>query len=914
MKGIHLGTRIIESPGDKLEPQWGLLRAKLNLEKASDGSVDSATFLALCHEVEVALSDAKKHARDKSLEDLVARYRQLVVLLNQRGYSEKASAFREKLRKLGGDAQGPDQNTYTITIPTNPNTGEPNANTSREALALPIPPDIFPPIARPFAIDFKPPELGARLNDTPQLVCCLGLLQDKYEPEDIADDTTRSWLQTTKKEPDEQERLMTLAKDVIRAFKRDEFKDAKAVAEVVHLAPVLENDDFRHLVNALHTEIDQSGLLDVNQLEGLARVVQGARPGYLQGDDFVKILERLAKRLESTHQQSTSFLHQLTIAVSHVLDAMADTGVKGLDRKIHEPLAAYLCELERSSDPYLVYQAAYGYQALQHIPDDETPEQQVLRRFCKTVEGVSELVQAVKEVDYKKLVSGLVSIREGLALVEINQAVRNTWDEVSSLVESGRGFRECLQREYSFSRKRAWYPALRAADALIRAGEFTQFTKLVCEAPYRRDTAFQWGVCERLGRIGANPKWDSEIRNGAVLFLGEIYRKDEYWGCQATVKQWILRILMQLSTELCVAKTLLRALERNDYKMNRQHYRIQNGGAGIHLLKIALPEIASPSLLDRVQERLDVEGQIRQLRGHRLKEQEKVVYIQPRAKVSVQARDETSFQLLEKVNEFLASHQKVFLLLGESGAGKSTFTRELECELWKTYEKKSGAIPLYINLPAIDKPEHDLIAKQLRKAEFTEPQIRELKLHREFILICDGYDESQQKHNLYITNRLNKPGEWSAKMVISCRSECLGTDYRDQFQPVVDRNHHSESTLFQEAVISPFSVCQIEQYVTQYVSVNRPLWEADKYMKALRLIPSLKNLVTNPFLISLSLEVLPRVVNPGQDLSTTHITRASLYDQFIEHWFERGKKRLGEKKMSSAARTIFESLVDEGFT
>jgi len=450
-----------------------------------------------------------------------------------------------------GDAQEPGQNTsYTTTRPTGPNTDELNANTSKEAPAFTVPIDIFPPVACP--LDFKPPELGARLNDTPQLVCCLGLLRDEYEPEDIGDPTTHRWLQNIKKEPDEQERLMTLAKDVIRAFKRDEFKDAKAVAEVVHLAPVLEIDDFRYLVNELYTGIDQSGLLDVHQLEGLARVVQGARPGYLQGDDFVQILKRLAKRLKNTHQQSTSFLHPLTIAVSHVLDAMADTGVKGLDReRIHQPLSSYLNGLKTSSDPYLVYQAAYAYQALQYIPDDETPQQQVLRRFCKTVEGVSELVKAVKEVDYKMLVSGLVSLQEGLALDEINQAVRNTCDGISSLMESGRGFRECLQGEYSFSRKRAWYPALRAADALIRAGEFTQFTKLVCEAPYRRDAAFQWGVCERLGRIGANPKWDPEIRNGAVLFLGEIYHNDELWGRQAAVKQWILRILMQLSTELC---------------------------------------------------------------------------------------------------------------------------------------------------------------------------------------------------------------------------------------------------------------------------------------------------------------------------------------------------------------------------
>jgi hypothetical protein len=102
MKGIHLVPRVIESPSDKLEPHWGLFRAKLYLEKASDGSVDSATFLALCHEAEVALSDAKKHdARDRFLQDLIARYRQLVDLLNKRGCSEKASAFREKLRKLG---------------------------------------------------------------------------------------------------------------------------------------------------------------------------------------------------------------------------------------------------------------------------------------------------------------------------------------------------------------------------------------------------------------------------------------------------------------------------------------------------------------------------------------------------------------------------------------------------------------------------------------------------------------------------------------------------------------------------------------------------------------------------------------------------------------------------------------------
>src|SRR5690606_5089771 len=115
---------------------------------------------------------------------------------------------------------------------------------------------------------------------------------------------------------DEQDRLRTIATDVIRAFKRDEFKDAKAVTEVVYLAPVLEKDDFRYLLKEFHSGIEQSSLLDVHQLEGLAQLIQGADSNYLDADDLVKILELLSARLRDTHQQSASHLYQLTFAVS----------------------------------------------------------------------------------------------------------------------------------------------------------------------------------------------------------------------------------------------------------------------------------------------------------------------------------------------------------------------------------------------------------------------------------------------------------------------------------------------------------------------------------------------------------------------------------------------------------------------
>jgi len=147
-------------------------------------------------------------------------------------------------------------------------------------------------------------------------------------------------------------------------------------------------------------------------------------------------------------------------------------------------------------------------------------------------------------------------------------------------------------------------------------------------------------------------------------------------------------------------------------------------------------------------------------------------------------------------------------------------------------------VPLYINLPAIDKPEHDMIAKQLRMAEFTESQIREMKHYRKFILICDGYDESQQTHNLYMSNKLNQDDQWQAQMIISCRTEYLGTDYRDRFQPG-DRNQQSNASLFQEAVITLFSLDQVQDYIRQYVIAHQPLWEVDDYKQALERIPSL---------------------------------------------------------------------------
>ncbi|KAF9358388.1 hypothetical protein BGX34_008954 [Mortierella sp. NVP85] len=563
---------IVPSHLNALSLEQALELSNIYLENAYR-TTDNDIALVLCHETEVALSQAKSaskkyptYPKDVKHQDLckgmAAAYIDLGKLLERQGYQGEAKTIYKKAEKWGGSAH--DHGRLAETI----NTKQSLAGPSNFIVDTPMSPTkqrrkgrkniavtsyIFPNNVRPPSVEFRLPEPDERLSSTPQLACCLALLQASLSPDEILESDALNWLRMIENDPDEQERLKTITTDVIRAYMRDELKDYKAVAEVVCLAPVLNKGAFQDLLSEFYKEIDHSGLLNFHHLEGLALMIQGAEPGHLSADDLVKILELLSTRLRNTHQQSTQHMHQLTLAVSHVLDAMADTRIKDLDReKLHEPLSSYLNELKNSPDPYLVFQAAYAYQALLCVPDDETVWQAAMRRTGKVIQGMSGLVSAVKGLDLNKFIESLGDIQKGVeGTSKVIGVCKSVYGNVASLAQSGKGLLDSLKEGFAFERQRDWYSALRGADIMIQDGELASFKKLVCEAPCRLDPAFQWGVSQRLGEIAANPMWDIDTRRGAVAFLGEIFLNDDVWGQQASVKQWILNILAQLysSTE-----------------------------------------------------------------------------------------------------------------------------------------------------------------------------------------------------------------------------------------------------------------------------------------------------------------------------------------------------------------------------
>ncbi|KAG0298338.1 hypothetical protein BGZ97_004117 [Linnemannia gamsii] len=800
-----------------------------------------------------------------------------------------------------------------------------------QATPLHFPGNIAAPLL-PFAL--PPSGSSSRFETTIQLAYCNNLLRAQLTSLSAVASimvslTTpqQASVKTILEDDEGQNRVRWLTTRVIEEFAADKFKSSAKISEVLLLAPYLDQEYHRKLVNVFIDEFENSTLLDVDLLEGLAQLVQCAAPDYLLPDDLVKILGFLRTRLQDTHKLSAKHPYHLTLALSGLLDAMVEGKVQDLNRIVdQEPLAGLLGGLSSNSDLYLKHQAAYALQGLLHIPNDETRRQFALRHAGNIAMGLLG-VASVCNLDVSGFADGMGGLKD---------AAKNVFEVGSQVVGgaqagfgSGQELLDSMKGWAQSGGRKLWYPALREAREHIKNGRWADFNRLVLEAPCRRDVEFQWGVCQLLGETAIDPLWDISTRQCCVDFLAELYRNYSTRNPVEDVDRWILNILRQVvalpdSAISAHTQSLFQGLEKEGDSKKQAIYRdVLAGPLNPYPLKVQHPSPSSSPLLDKVQAAPAVNHDIHVLKLQRLSERVNPVYIPPQAKPTLKSDEDTLFPLMEKAQEFLTSHRKVMLLLGDSGAGKSTFILQLERTLWNSY-KAYGPIPLYINLPTIDNPAHDLIEKQLNYYNFSEDQIRELKLYREFVLICDGYDESQLKTNLYTTNQFNQPGQWKVKVVVSCRSQYLGADYRSRFQPQSTNHYaHAIPDLMLEAVIAPFSRFQIEQYVEQYVKIqsaapnvvhDRPVWTMDDYMQTLINVPRLIELVSNPFMLTLSLEALPEVVDlKNENLSTVRITRVQLYDGFVKQWLRVNKARLESNPLTEDDQEAFDLLVEDDF-
>ncbi|KAF9538952.1 hypothetical protein EC957_005988 [Mortierella hygrophila] len=761
------------------------------------------------------------------------------------------------------------------------------------------------------------PSIGSRIESTSQLALCKRLLlqAESQEQQRSLTDTQRKWLGEIEKEDIEQRHIHELSSTVLEEFINNSIKDSTAIAEILLIAPTLDEEHYRMLLNGFIKAFGEATLQDTFLFQGLVQLVQSATDGCLHQDDLVRVLAILRQQLENTHIQSGEHPFHLTVAVSRVLDVMAERKVKDLDRVTErEPLLKILNVVRESYDPYLLYQASYAFQALQYVPDEETALQAVLRHTGNVAEGVVK-VSGVVKIDLSNLFDGLKQLQKTVS--ETYDAVKSGFEGARTLVQGGRGVFDSLKQGLGSGFKRPWYPALRAANALVRGGRLYDFKTLILEAPCRHEPEFQWGISQLLGEIAMDPSWSCPVRQQSVTFLIYLLECGKRWTKDDSVRLWMLTILRHLrdsSDNIIIgeARVRLKALLIAKDDVLYDSFPLVD----------TLPESTTSPLLDRVQPTAAVERDLANLKRIRTEDYNGGIYISPNAKAKLLEKDRVSFPLMPKVRLFLKSKLHVFLLLGDSGAGKSMFNRHLEYELWGSYTR-GGRIPLHINLPAIDRPDQDMIAKQLGMHGFKDEQITEMKQNRKFTVICDGYDESQLQANLYGSNQFNQPLQWKVKMIISCRSTYLSQDYRGRFEPVSPDKYAPLSDLFLQAVIVPFSSDQIAEYVGKFVHlkdtrnlfIDQRVWNVEEYMDKLRSIPNMMELVKNPFLLVLSLKSLPSVYNDFPEVTKFKATRVMLYDGFIDQWIQVNQRRIqsGLHQYASKYQAEFDELVSEGF-
>ena len=266
----------------------------------------------------------------------------------------------------------------------------------------------------------------------------------------------------------------------------------------------------------------------------------------------------------------------------------------------------------------------------------------------------------------------------------------------------------------------------------------------------------------------------------------------------------------------------------------------------------------------------------------------------------------TGKALEEEVNEFLALDKaKVFLLQGNSGAGKSLFGRYIEQQMWETYSP-GKRIPLFISLTALPASTFvekggspgKLIETILEYRGFSKEEIESIKTNQDpLFLILDGYDEANSKSNLYKQNHFEL---WNVKVLIACRSQYLSGDYRSLFTLPSTQTHQNKEHFLVERFIVPFTTNKVEKYIQQFADSeynkgNTKEWGKDRYLRAFKSIPIGEDLVQEPFVLSTLLVSLPKLENSIKQQPHAVLKRSQIYAAFIEYYFEKEFARLGEE-------------------
>ena len=256
-------------------------------------------------------------------------------------------------------------------------------------------------------------------------------------------------------------------------------------------------------------------------------------------------------------------------------------------------------------------------------------------------------------------------------------------------------------------------------------------------------------------------------------------------------------------------------------------------------------------------------------------------------------------ELSAEVEAFIDGDKKVLLILGDSGAGKTSTCYDIvERQL-----QSSNRLPLYIPIGELTKIKTDSLERYIEtQFDLGKLELAHIKLHygKKIILIIDGYDEKNQLINYY---KFFKLYEWNAKVIITCRTQFLldmGIDYKKYFTPIEKETKYETPTQLTERHIQPLSKEQRSALI--YSCLGDKIPEIERSLKrpfvflfqekqkdaivdeSIQSFLSATDLINNPLFLSIVLSILPELKENQKKLKK--VNRAIIYEMFLNKAFQ----------------------------
>ncbi|CAL5993303.1 WD40_repeat protein [Hexamita inflata] len=257
-----------------------------------------------------------------------------------------------------------------------------------------------------------------------------------------------------------------------------------------------------------------------------------------------------------------------------------------------------------------------------------------------------------------------------------------------------------------------------------------------------------------------------------------------------------------------------------------------------------------------------------------LKQKDKYVPLNIVHSLSDQCDEQQHIDVRSELQKFIIDEkQKVLLIQGEAGAGKSTLCTQIVQQYNNTH------LIIFAVLSKLQNYNTDLIHEILSEMRLSEKDVLTIQTtNTPIILIIEGYDEVRCFKNLYNTNKLY---DWTCKVIFTCRKQHLA-QYQLYYKLFTPQNSNIQE-VFEEYFIVPFNKDQINQYV-QNVIQNAQIekFTIKQWNSIMSGIKGLDQLITNPFILSIVVQIIPSL----NSSTRKDINLLQIYETFITQWFD----------------------------